>query len=160
MDPADYAKVVQIQLKTPGDLKNHLETNGRSRYVIRDTATGWWWFCDHRNRLLEFVFNSGKPVAFVRVPESDEVPEGGWEATLESGHGSLNVELMCPFQNPAMHIDELNDTFWNDFVSQDLGTFAYWDIDNAENDLDEFIFYWEMEETGAHLEPLPPPPGE
>lgn len=149
----DYTEVVQCQLKTPGDLREHLERNGRARHMIHDIATDWWWFCDNRNRLLEYVFNSGKSVSFVRISESCEHPDGGWEAVLESGHSPVNVERISPYQCPSMTIDELNDLFWTDFLSQDIDSFAYWDIDNANNDLDEYIFYREILETGAHVDP-------
>ncbi|MFZ7127415.1 MAG: hypothetical protein ACOWWM_14765 [Desulfobacterales bacterium] len=149
----DYSNVVQIQLKTPADLRDHLERNGRAQHIVRDTASNWWWFCDDRNRLLEFVFNSGNPVTFVRCPESASHPEARWRATLDSGHGPVNVELNCPFQSPVMTVEDLRDLFWSDFLSQDIGSFAYWDIDNPGDDLDEFIFYWEIAESGSHLEP-------
>ena len=40
-----------------------------------------------------------------------------------------------------------------DFLSQDLGPYAYWDMDNPDNRLEEFIYYWEMQESGLHMEP-------
>ena len=51
--------------------------------------------------------------------------------------------------------ETLVDLFWTDFLSQDLGQYAYWDRDNPESSLEEFIFYWEIQERGWHMEPVP-----
>jgi hypothetical protein len=151
----DFSQVVQLQLKTPRDLRQLLEEHGQAHHILHDTVSDWWWFCEDRNRLLEFVFNSGNPIRFKNRPAAnpDDAP-----LELEGDHNEpvRTYVVNQSFLSPAMPPDLLRDQFWNDFLSQDLGPFAYWDRDNPFNDLEEYLFYWEMEADGSHLEPAAP----
>jgi hypothetical protein len=148
----DFSQVVQLQLKTPRDLRHLLEEHGQAHHTLHDTVSDWWWFGEDRNRLLEFVFNSGRPIRFKRRPAGQREGGASWE--LEGEHSDLirAFQFNRTFLTPVMSPDLLRDQFWNDFLSQDLGTFAYWDRDNPFNDLEEFLFYWEMAAEGAHYE--------
>jgi hypothetical protein len=153
----DFNQVVQLQLKTPHDLRHLLEEHGQAHHVLHDTVSDWWWFCEDRNRLLEFVFNSGNPIRFKSRPAAAHPGEARWE--LEGDHNDpvRTYDVNQFFLSPAMPPDLLRDQFWNDFLSQDLGAYAYWDRDNPFNDLEEYLFYWEMAADGTHLEPVTPP---
>ncbi len=48
--------------------------------------------------------------------------------------------------------DALNELFWTEFLNQELGRFAYWDMENPDNGFKVYLFYREMHETGACLE--------
>jgi len=150
----DYNEVVQLKLKTPQDLRHHLKTNGMARHIVYDSESDWWWFCDHRNKLLEFVFNSGSPVTFRKV-ENENPRETTWIPECNLIANMKCFELRPTFIYATITQETLVDLFWNDFLSQDLGQYAYWDSDNPHNRLDEFIFYWEMQASGKHLEPAP-----
>lgn len=150
----DYNDVVQLKLKTPEDLRHHLKTNGMARHIVYDSESDWWWFCDHRNKLLEFVFNSGSPVTFRKV-ENEDSRETTWIPECNLIANMKCFELRPTFIYATITQETLVDLFWNDFLSQDLGQYAYWDSDNPHNRLDEFIFYWEMQASGKHLEPAP-----
>jgi hypothetical protein len=150
----DYNDVIQIKLETPEDLRHHLKTNGMARHIVHDSESNWWWFCDHRNKLLEFVFNSGKPVTFRKV-ENENTRETTWIPECHLIADMKCFELRPTFIYATITEETLVDLFWNDFLSQDLGQYAYWDSDNPLNKLDEFIFYWEMQAGGLHMEPVP-----
>jgi hypothetical protein len=151
----DYTDVIQFKLKTPEDLRHHLQAHGRARHIIYDSASDWWWFCDHRNKLLEFVFNSGRPVTFKRV-EDPVTRHAIWAPQCNLIQNMKCFELRTTFMYATITEETLVDLFWNDFLSQDLGQYAYWDRDNPQSSLEEFIFYWEMLERGWHMEVLPP----
>ena len=148
----DYADVIQLKLKTPEDLRHHLRTNGMARHIIHDSESDWWWFCDHRNKLLEFVFNSGSPVTFRQIKKKS-TPENTWIPECNLIPNMKRFELRTTFIYATITEETLVDLFWTDFLSQDLGQYAYWDIDNSHNQLEEYVFYWEMRESGLHLEP-------
>jgi hypothetical protein len=149
----DYTDVQQVMLKTPADLRHHLNAYGQARHIIHDSETGWWWFCNDRNRLLEFVFNSGRQVVLKAKPALEDDLETRWEAQCDLIAGMQDFKPCQTFLSTAMSPDILTDLFWTDFLSQDLGRYAYWDVDNPYGGLEEHIFYWEMFETGAHTEP-------
>lgn len=150
----DYNDVVQLKLKTPEDLRHHLQTNGPARHTIYDSASDWWWFCDHRNKLLEVVFNSGSPVTFQRV-EDPVTRQVTWEPQCNLIPNMKCFEVRTTFMYATITEETLVDLFWNDFLSQDLNQYAYWDRDNPTNNLEEFIFYWEMQARGLHMEAVP-----
>lgn len=150
----DYSNVIQLKLETPEDLRHHLMANGTARHSIQDSASDWWWFCDHRNKLLEYVFNSGSPVRFRKI-EDKTTGEVSWVPECNLIPNMKCFELRPTFFHATITEETLVDLFWNDFLSQDLGQYAYWDIDNPHNRLDDFIFYWEMRASGMHLEPAP-----
>lgn len=149
----DYNSVQQVMLRTPADLRHHLAAHGQSRHIIHDSETGWWWFCDDRNRLLEFVFNSGSPVTLKSKRASGEDLADHWEAECNLVAGMQDFKPCQTFLSAAMSPETLTDLFWTDFLSQDLGRYAYWDMDNPYGGLEEHVFYWEMFETGAHTVP-------
>ena len=151
----DYNDVVQLKLKTPADLRHHLQINGPSRHTVYDSASDWWWFSDQRNKLLEFVFNSGSPVTFRKV-EDPATRQVTWEPRCNLIPNMKCFELSTTFMHATITEETLVDLFWNDFLSQDLDRYAYWDADNPNSDLEEFIFYWEMDARGLHLEAVPP----
>ena len=148
----DYNDVIQLKLKTPEDLRHHLKSNGVARHIIHDSDSDWWWFCDHRNKLLEFVFNSGCPITFRKTAEKTGA-EPTWVPECSLIPSMKYVELCPTFIYATITEESLVDFFWNDFLSQDLGPYAYWDIDNPDCRLEEFIYYWEMRESGLHMEP-------
>ena len=148
----DYSDVIQLKLKTPEDLRHHLQANGRARHMIHDQASDWWWFCNHRNRLLEFVFNSGSPVTFRKI-DHGPTSAPSWEPVCNLIPNMNYYDLRPTFMYATITEETLVDLFWNDFLSQDLGQYAYWDSDSPNNHLDEFIFYWEMQTSGMHLDP-------
>jgi len=150
----DYIDVIQLKLKTPEDLRHHLKVNGMARHIVHDSESDWWWFCDHRNKLLEFVFNSGSPVTFRKV-EDERTRQTTWIPECSLIANMKCFELRPTFIYATITEETLVDLFWNDFLSQDLGQYAYWDSDNPHNRLDEFIFYWEMQVGGLHMEPAP-----
>ena len=150
----DYNDVVQLKLKTPEDLRHHLQTNGPARHIVYDSASDWWWFCDQRNKLLEFVFNSGSPVTFRKV-EDPSTRQVTWEPQCNLIPNMKCFELRTTFMYATITEETLVDLFWNDFLSQDLGQYAYWDADNPNSNLEEFIYYWEMEARRLHLETPP-----
>jgi len=152
----NYPDVVQLKLETPEDLRHHLRVNGMARHIIHDSESDWWWFCDHRNKLLEFVFNSGSPVTFKKMASDEKVPGQTWEPECSLIPHMKRFELRPTFIYATITEETLVDLFWNDFLSQDLGPYAYWDIDNPDNRLDEFIYYWEMRASGKHMEPAAP----
>ena len=148
----DYNDVIQLKLKTPSDLRHHIDNNGLALHIVHDSESDWWWFCNHRNKLLEFVFNSGSPVTFRKV-EDDQRGETAWVPECNLINNMKYFELRPTFMHATMTEETLVDLFWNDFLSQDLGQYAYWDGDNPHNRLEEFIFYWEMQAGGLHMEP-------
>jgi hypothetical protein len=150
----DYNDVIQLKLKTPEDLRHHLKTNGMARHIVYDSESDWWWFCDHRNKLLEFVFNSGRPVTFRKV-ENENTRETTWIPECSLIANMKCFDLRPTFIYATITEETLVDLFWNDFLSQDLGQYAYWDNDTPHNRIDEFIFYWEMQASGLHMEPAP-----
>ena len=150
----DYNEVVQLKLKTPGDLRHHLKVNGMARHIVHDSASDWWWFCDDRDKLLEFVFNSGSPVTFRRI-EGETAREATWVPECNLIPNMKCFELRPTFIHATITEETLVDLFWNDFLSQDLGQYAYWDSDNPDNRLVDYIFYWEMQADGLHMDPVP-----
>ncbi|MGD9017067.1 MAG: hypothetical protein PVH30_06765 [Desulfobacterales bacterium] len=142
----DYSEVVQFQLKTANDLRHCLQTHGRARHILHNTERDWWWFCDRRTPLLEFVFNSGTPVSFSRCTKAVGLCDWGWQAVLESDENRLDMDLSHINDPSDLSIDDLNDIFWSDFLDQDLGAYAYWDIDHLNNNIYEYIDYREMNE--------------
>ena len=151
----DYTDVAQLKLKTPGDLRHHLRVHGPARHIIHDSESDWWWFCDHRNKLLEFVFNSGCPVSFRKI-ENEATTDVTWVPECNLIPNMEPFELRPTFFYATITEEFLTDLFWNDFLSQDLGQYAYWDIDIPHTQLEEFVFYWEMQANGMHLEPVIP----
>ncbi len=149
----DYSEVVQFQLKTANDLRHCLQTHGRARYILHDTERDWWWFCDHRTPLLEFVFNSGTLVSFSQSTGSGGLCDLGWKAILESDKIGLDMDVSHINDPMNLSTSDLNDLFWTDFLDQDLGIFAFWDIDHRNNDLDEYIYYRELNEWVTNQEP-------
>jgi hypothetical protein len=147
----DYDDVIQLKLKTPEDLRHHLRIHGQARHIVHDSDSDWWWFCDHRNKLLEYVFNSDSPVTFCKFPD-ETGRETVWEPECNLIPNMKFFELRPTFIYATITEEMLVDLFWNDFLSQDLGPYAYWDIDNPDNRLEEFIHYWEMEASGLHME--------
>ena len=146
----NYTDVIQLKLKTPDDLRHHLRNHGPSRHIIHDSESDWWWFCDHRDRLLEHVFNFRAPVTFQKV--DCNAWETVWLPECRLVPDKRRFELRPTFINTAITEGILADLFWNEFLSQDLGQYAYWDMDNDHNVLEEYLFYWEMQASGLHME--------
>jgi hypothetical protein len=148
----DGDRVVQLKLKTARDLQHHIKTHGLTRHVVYDSETDWWWFANDRNRLFEEVFNSGSRV--VVTPRSDSLDslEKNWEIRSDLVEQVRGFRLDTTFWTPNMTGEMLADLFWTNFINQIPERYAYWDRDNPENGFEEYLFYREMAETGAHLE--------
>jgi hypothetical protein len=147
----DYNDVIQLKLKTPEDLRHHLRTNGLAQHIIHDSESDWWWFCDHRNKLLEFVFNSGSSLTFRKIGNR-KTKETCWVPECNLIPNMKNFELCPTFIYATITKETMVDLFWNDFLSQDLGPYAYWDMDNPDNRFEEFVYYWEMQAGNRHKE--------
>ena len=146
-------KVIQRKLKTIRDLKHYLKANGPAHHVIHDSETDWWWFADNRNHLLEEVFNAGCPLVF--APKSSSAKERGepLEIKCDGDTQANGFRLTTPFLSRKMTDGMLAELFWTDFLNQEQERFAYWDMGNPDNGFEAYLFYREMHETGAYLEP-------
>jgi hypothetical protein len=150
----DDNKIIQIKLKTARDLQHHIKTHGLTRHVLHDSETDWWWFANDRNRLFEEVFNSGSRVVVAPHRDTLNSLEKDWEIQSDLVEQVKGFSLNTTFLTPNMTGEMLADHFWTDFINQIPERFAYWDLGNPENGFEEYLFYREMAETGAHLETL------
>jgi hypothetical protein len=146
-------KVRQRKLKTIRDLKHYLKINGLARHVIHDGETDCWWFADNRNRLLEKIFNAGSPLVFAAQPRSAQKAEKYHATQKDLEKYIKGFRLKCPFLSPKMTNSMIAELFWTDFLSQEQERFAYWDMGNPDNGFEAYLFYREMQETGAYIEP-------
>lgn len=146
------SKVAQYKLKTVRDLRHHLKVHGLTRHLVHDSETDWWWFADNRNRLLEEVFNSGSRVVFALKRAATDGSDEIWDVQSDLIAHVKGFRLQTLFLTSKMTDDLLTNLFWTDFLNQDRERFAYWDMENPDNGFDEYLFYREMRETGAHLE--------
>ncbi len=145
-------KIIQLKLKTVRDLRHYLSTRELARHVVHDNDTDWWWFADNRNRLLEEVFNSGSRIVCHPRPSGINGKDEIWEITSDLIAAVRGFRLQTTYLTTSMTKDLLIDLFWTDFLNQERDRFEYWDMDNPDNGFEAYLFYREMDETGAYLE--------
>ena len=147
-------KIIQLKIKTVRDLLYHLEHHGPARHMIHDGETDWWWFANDRNRLLEEVFNSGRCVTFTPAKDTAGVTDAIWEVSSDLIPHFKGFRPQTLFLSPSMSYEMLTDLFWTDFLNHERDRFDYWDMENPDNGFEEYLFYREMDETGAYQESL------
>lgn len=147
----DDSRVTQFKLKTARDLRHHIKVHGLTHHIVHDCETDWWWFADDRNRLLEAVFNSGRQVVITPQDNPTDDTDYCWAIQSDLIDQVKDFCFSTTFLTPNMGEDMLTDLFWTAFTNQKPERFAYWDMDNPENGFEEYLFYREMRETGAHL---------